>query len=71
MGDWQDIMSMDGDFAPWDSPGWADDVKPRKKPPPAEIKPEFETFQEAMAWSRANPGRVFSRNPNGSGFKVK
>ncbi len=69
MGDWQDNMSMDGDFAPWDSPGWADDGSDRKKRNAS--YPEFETFQEALAWSKANPGRVISRNPNGSGFKAK
>ena len=25
MGDWQNIMSMSGDYSPWDSPCWNDD----------------------------------------------
>lgn len=25
MSDWQNIMSMDGDYSPWDSPCWNDD----------------------------------------------
>lgn len=30
MGDWQNIMSMDGAYAPWDSAGW-NDVEDRKR----------------------------------------
>lgn len=74
MGDWQNIMSMDGDYAPWDSPGWGDDTpRNRRRSPRPELSSAqvFETFQEAASWARDNPGRSFSRDPNGDGFIVK
>ena len=31
----------------------------------------FETFQEAMAWAKNNPGQVITRAPNGQRFMLK
>ena len=47
-------------------PGFADDSYYVKKDPDY-----FETFQEAMAWAKRNPGKTITRSPDGNGFIKK
>lgn len=32
---------------------------------------QFKTFNEAISWAKANPGRIISRLPDGNGFITK
>ena len=46
-------------------PGFADDLHVANDPD------YFETFQEAMAWAKENPGRAIARSSDGYGYIVK
>jgi len=37
----------------------------------ADSESYFKTFEEAMSWSKNNPGKTFTRSPNGKGFIKK
>lgn len=62
----------DGNF-PWDAPGWGGRGvgRQRTQGTVSTNEPTFATFQEAAEWARQNPGRSFSRDPGGSGFRAK
>ena len=37
----------------------------------ASRKKKFSTFQEALAWSKANPNKIFMPSPDGNGYVEK
>ena len=47
-------------------PGFSDDSYYEKKD-----LDYFETFQEAMAWAKSNPGKTITRSPDGNGYIKK
>lgn len=61
MGDWQDIISMDGDAAPWEAPGWADDGDD-------EYRSELKQNSEIQEWRNSMESRGYSRGPTFSSY---
>ncbi|MDC9728771.1 MAG: hypothetical protein PSN04_05490, partial [Methyloprofundus sp.] len=71
MGDWQYIEDHmgghDEDGLPnfMSAPGFADNSYEIKNPD------FFETFQEAIAWAKSNPGKSITRAADGNGYIKK
>lgn len=43
----------------------------REKAPVSTEQAQFQTYEEAVSWSKANPGRTITRSPDGNGFIIK
>ncbi|MFA7503600.1 MAG: hypothetical protein WCZ28_02765 [Burkholderiaceae bacterium] len=70
MSDWEEFCESNGWNAgsPEDYDKFLDSLedKPRRRRDLAVL--QFATFDEAKEWAKTNPGKSFTRNPNGPGF---
>jgi len=62
MGDWQEIMSMDGEYAPWNNwKVWEDSTR-------VDSQPYEDNCSDFEGWCKAMESRGYSRGPRFSSY---